>query len=102
MTALTPTKVEELSFFYSDNSFKLIRPSEYACINTSSTSFVGVKWVCQGIGLTDDQAKNERKKIGKDLVLSKGGSNLTLLTNVGEQDVLCIELDYLPLNALAT
>ena len=65
--------------------------------NSTGKIYVGVKWVCQGIGLTDDQAKNERKKIGKDLVLSKGGSNLTLLTNGGEQEVLCIELDYLPL-----
>lgn len=40
MAALTPTKVEELSFSYSESSFKLIRPSEYACINTSSTSFI--------------------------------------------------------------
>lgn len=65
--------------------------------NSTGKIYVGVKWVCQGIGLTEDQTKNERKKIGKDLVLSKGGSNLTLLTNGGEQEVLCIELDYLPL-----
>ena len=65
--------------------------------NSTGKIYVGVKWVCEGIGLTDNQMKNERKKIGKDLVLSKGGSNLTLLTNGGEQEVLCIELDYLPL-----
>lgn len=65
--------------------------------NSTGKIYVGVKWVCQGIGLTDDQTKNERKKIGKDLVLSKGGSNLTLLTNGGEQEVLCIELDYFPI-----
>lgn len=65
--------------------------------NSTGKIYVGVKWVCQGIGLTEDQTKNERKKIGKDLVLSKGGSNLTLLTNGGEQEVLCIELDYLPI-----
>lgn len=65
--------------------------------NSNGKIYVGVKWVCQGIGLTKDQTKNERKKIGKDLVLSKGGSNLTLLTNGGEQEVLCIELNYLPL-----
>lgn len=59
--------------------------------------YVGVKWVCEGIGLSEDQMKNERKRIGRDLVLSKGGSNLTLPTNGGEQDVLVIELDYLPL-----
>lgn len=69
------------------------------CVEDNSTGkiYVGIKWVCEGIGLTEDQMKNERKKINKDLVLSKGGSNLTLLTNGGEQEVLCIELDYLPL-----
>lgn len=65
--------------------------------NSTGKIYVGVKWVCEGIGLTEDQMKNERKKINKDLVLTKGGSNLTLLTNGGEQEVLCIELDYLPL-----
>lgn len=65
--------------------------------NSNGKIYVGIRWVCEGIGLTEDQMKNERKKIGKDLVLSMGGSNLTLLTNGGEQDVLCIELDYLPL-----
>lgn len=65
--------------------------------NSTGKIYVGIKWVCEGIGLTEDQMKNERKKINKDLVLSKGRSNLTLLTNGGEQDVLCIELDYLPL-----
>ena len=65
--------------------------------NSTGKIYVGIKWACEGIGLTEDQMKNERKKINKDLVLSKGRSNLTLLTNGEEQDVLCIELDYLPL-----
>ncbi|EEM45195.1 phage antirepressor N-terminal domain-containing protein [Bacillus cereus] len=59
--------------------------------------YVGVKWVCKGIGLSDDQTRNERKKIQGDLVLNRGGSNLTLPTNSGVQEVLCIELQYLPL-----
>ncbi|MED1303189.1 hypothetical protein BK704_19345 [[Bacillus thuringiensis] serovar konkukian] len=59
--------------------------------------YVGVKWVCQGIGLSDDQMRNERKKIQSDLVLKSGGSKLTLPTNSGIQEVLCIELNYLPL-----
>ena len=69
------------------------------CAEDKSTGkiYVGIKWVCEGIGLTSDQIKNERKKIGKDLVLSKGGSKLPLLTNGGDQEVLCIEIDYLPL-----
>lgn len=59
--------------------------------------YAAVKWVCQGIGLTRDQIKHERKKIQEDLVLSKGGRNLTLPTNGGVQEVLCIELEFLPL-----
>lgn len=59
--------------------------------------YAAVKWICQGIGLTRDQAKHERKKVQEDLVLSKGGRNLTLPTNGGLQEVLCIELDFLPL-----
>lgn len=59
--------------------------------------YAAVKWVCQGIGLTGDQTKNERKKIQTDVVLLKGGRNLTLPTNGGLQEVLCIELEFLPL-----
>lgn len=35
--------------------------------------YVGVRWVCEGIGLTEDQMKNERKRIKNDVVLNKGG-----------------------------
>ncbi|PAD73698.1 ORF6C domain-containing protein [Paenibacillus campinasensis] len=59
--------------------------------------YVGVRWVCEGIGLTEDQMKNERKKIQSDLVLKQGGLNLTLNGNGGARDVLTIELDFLPL-----
>ena len=59
--------------------------------------WAGVKWMCEGIGLTVDQMKNERKKIQSDLVLKQGGLNLTLPTNSGKQDVLCIYIDYIPL-----
>ncbi|MGE7114730.1 ORF6C domain-containing protein [Lysinibacillus sp. NPDC047702] len=64
---------------------------------TDGKIYAAVKWVCAGIGLTRDQIKNERNKIQNDLVLSKGGRNLTLPTNGGIQDILCIELDFLPL-----
>lgn len=57
----------------------------------------GVRWVCEGIGLTKGQMQNERKKIQEDLVLSKGERNFKLPTNGGVQDVLCIELSFLPL-----
>lgn len=65
--------------------------------NTNDKIYVGVSWVCNGLGLSVDQVKNERKKIQSDLVLKQGGLNLTLPTNGGNQDSLCIELDFLPL-----
>lgn len=59
--------------------------------------WAGVKWFCEGLGLSEDQTKNEKKKIQKDLVLSKGVANLTLPTNGGEQAVLCLSIDFIPL-----
>lgn len=59
--------------------------------------WVGVKWICDGIGFSEGQIKNERKRLREDLVLSKGGRNFVLPTNGGNQEILCIELDYLPL-----
>lgn len=59
--------------------------------------YAAVKWVCVGIGLSDGQAKRQVENLGKDIVLNQGVANLRLPTNGGTQEVLCIELDYLPL-----
>jgi len=59
--------------------------------------WAGVRWMCDGIGLNENQARNERKKIQSDKVLLKGGSNLTLPTNGGPQEALCLKLDFVPL-----
>jgi hypothetical protein len=84
-TALAVKNVD----FYGDNLL--------AAQDKQGKIWAGVKWMCQGIGLTDDQMKHERKKIQSDLVLKQGGSNLTLPTNSGIQSVLCLYLDYVPL-----
>ncbi|NQV18202.1 MAG: phage antirepressor KilAC domain-containing protein [Armatimonadetes bacterium] len=59
--------------------------------------YVGIKWICQGIGLSKTHIERQRRNISKDRVLSKGEANMPLLTKGGRQDVLCIELGYLPL-----
>ena len=59
--------------------------------------WVGIRWVCDGIGMTEDQRKRQIKNIQNDIVLNKGGSNLTLPTNGGRQNAWCIQLDFLPL-----
>lgn len=58
---------------------------------------VGVKWICDGLGLSEDRGKYERKKIQKDLVLNKGVKFYPLGTDNANSDVLCLMLDYLPL-----
>ena len=54
-------------------------------------------WVCQGLGLTKGQMQNERKKIQTDEVLSQGERNFVLPTEGGNQESLCLKLDFLPL-----
>lgn len=63
----------------------------------SKKVYVGVRWVCEGLGFTKDQMKRQLKNIREDIVTSKGVSSLTLPTNGGSQATLCIELDFLPL-----
>lgn len=59
--------------------------------------WAGVRWFCDGMGLSKDQMRNERRKIQEDLVLSKGVSNLTLPTNGGNQEVLCLRIEFVPI-----
>ena len=56
--------------------------------------YVGVNWVCDGLGL---DARRQKEKVQKHEVFSKGVSTLPLPSNGGEQDTLVIELDFLPL-----
>src|SRR5699024_10097515 len=68
-----------------------------AAQDTENIIWVGVAWVCQGLGLTKGQKQNERKKIQTDEVRSQGERNFVLPTEGGNQESLCIKLDFLPL-----
>ena len=59
--------------------------------------WVGVRWVCEGLGLSEDRTKYERKKIQKDLVLVQGVKFYPLGSGNSDTDVLCLKLDFLPL-----
>lgn len=59
--------------------------------------WVGVRWVCQGMGFDNERMKNERKKIQKDIVLFKGVKFYPLGEDRAKSDVLCLDLDYVPL-----
>lgn len=59
--------------------------------------WAGVRWMCDGLGLSEGQRKRQIANIQADKVLSQGGSNLILPTNGGAQETLCIKLDFVPL-----
>ncbi|EJW14779.1 phage antirepressor N-terminal domain-containing protein [Paenibacillus alvei] len=59
--------------------------------------YVGVRWVCDGLGLREGQRNNQLSKIQSDIVLKQGVRKFILPTKSGEQEVLVLELDFLPI-----
>lgn len=59
--------------------------------------WAGVRWMCNGLGLSRGQRDRQSLNIQADIVLSKGAANLRLPTNGGQQNTLCLKLDYVPL-----
>ena len=55
--------------------------------------YAGVRWMCDGIGLSKAQSKSQVEKINEDKVLSKGAGNFRLPTNGGLQDSFCLKLE---------
>lgn len=59
--------------------------------------WAGVKWICDGLGLSDGQGKSERKKLQEDLVLSEGTKFHPLGRGNANKEVLCLRHDFVPL-----
>lgn len=59
--------------------------------------WAGIRRMCDGMGLSEGQRKRQIANIQTDRVLSRGGANLVLPTNGGEQSVLFLKLDFVPL-----
>lgn len=68
-----------------------------AARDTDGQIWAGVRWMCDGIGLSRNQRDGQIQKVKADKVLSKGAENLPLPTNGGIQEVLCLKLDFVPL-----
>jgi phage antirepressor YoqD-like protein len=63
-----------------------------------SKIYVGITWICQGLGFDKNQTDTQIKKIQNDLVLSKGASKIPLnIANAGNPNILCLDITYLPL-----
>ena len=59
--------------------------------------WVGVPYICYGMGFDEDRMKNERKKIQRDIVLNAGVKFYPIGSNPNSPSVLCLDLDYIPL-----
>lgn len=68
-----------------------------AAQDVNKVIWIGVRWVCNGLGLSEGQMKSERKKIQADMVLSQGTKFHPLGMDDANSDVLCLKLDFLPL-----
>lgn len=68
-----------------------------AARDSDGVIWVGIKWICQGMGMSDGHYKRQIKNIQKDLLLKNSGSNLILNKGSGEREVFCLKLDYLPI-----
>ena len=68
-----------------------------AARDEDGTIWAGVRWMCDGMGLSRSQRNNQIEKIKADSTLSKGAGNFRLPTAGGEQSVLCLKLDFVPL-----
>ena len=80
-------EIREISF----NGDRLFAVREHKKI------YVGIRWICDSLALDDNLRRTQVLKIQRDLVLTKGVKKFSLPTNGGVQEVLCIELDFLPL-----
>lgn len=64
----------------------------------SGNVWVGVRWVCDALDMTEGQMKRQIKNIKKDMAFGEGGSNqIPLPTGQGTQEVFCIRNDFIPL-----
>lgn len=68
-----------------------------AAKDESGTIWAGVRWMCDGMGLSKGQRDRQITNINADSVISKGAANLRLPTSGGKQSVLCLKLDFVPL-----
>ena len=59
--------------------------------------YVAVKSVCDNLEMNANQFKNQKDKINIDELLKGGRKFAPLMTNGGIQEVMMLELDYLPI-----
>ena len=70
---------------------------EILTVRNDDKIYVSVKHVCNSLGMTEYQHKSQKIKLNNDHTLKGGIKLCPLETNGGIQQVLMLELDYLPI-----
>ena len=79
-------------------SVNLMGDTIMAAKDKEGSIWVGVRWICKGLGMSEGQWKRQITNIQKDVLFQRGGSNLVPLpTDNGIKDVFCIRNDFVPL-----
>lgn len=78
-------------------SVDLFGDAVMAAQDNAGNIWVGVRWICEGLDMTEGQMKRQIKNIQEDYALKHSGSNLILNKGSGEREVFCLKLDYVPL-----
>lgn len=69
-----------------------------AAKDAAGNIWVGARWVCDALDMTEGQMKRQIKNIKKDMVFEKEGSNqIPLPTDGGIKEVFCVRHDFVPL-----
>lgn len=66
-------------------------------IKDNDKVYVGIRWVCQGLGLSSGQRNHQQSKIQRDCILSQGVRKIVPPKNTGFPEVICLDITYLPL-----
>lgn len=59
--------------------------------------YVGVKWICKGIGLSEDQGRAQIKKVQSDIVLNRGCVKFDTGVFDPNNTTVALLIDFLPL-----
>ena len=59
--------------------------------------WLGIAQTCRQLGFDERRVRQQREKITKDKILSKGSRKFGILTNGGMQEMYCISEKYIPL-----
>lgn len=64
---------------------------------TTNKLYIGIAYICNSLGMTEDQKRNQVKKVQEEETLKSGVKKLSVKIDTQVREQIFIELDYLPI-----